>query len=61
MSPLDEQLVTDPEQFALRQKMKRTANEVSVVEVSNDSVGCMKTALEVSGLDTCVALFFVSH
>lgn len=47
MSPLDEQLVTDPEQFALRQKMKRTANEVSVVEVSNDSVGCMKTALEI--------------
>lgn len=47
MSPLDEQLVTDPEQFALRQKMKRTANEVSVVEVSNDSVGCMKSALEI--------------
>lgn len=48
MSKLDKQLVAEPELLVLRQKMKSTANDTSVSNVSNESVKFMMDALLVS-------------
>jgi len=57
MSKLDKQLVAEPELLVLRQKMKSTANDTSISNVSNESVKYMMQAVMAhlkKTLDLCI-------
>lgn len=63
MSKLDKQLVAEPELLILRQKMKSTANDTSVSNVSNESVKFMMEAMLVSNFlnflfTTIITIYF---